>query len=200
MDRGESDEEVMRRLGRGDRSALGVLMARWQGRVAYYIRRMCGLLASPEDVSQDVWMRLYRYRASYDEAKPFGPYLFAIAGNCCRRNVSQGSRRREREHSLEADPQPPAACEAPGPVQTLISREQTRALHEAISRLPDMQRAVVLLYLLCSADYAEIAQALSRKPATVRSHMHHALKKLRGALSGASVRSESQVNHERPVP
>ena len=145
-------------------------------------------------------MRVYRYRASYDEPKPFAPYLFAIAGNCCRRSVSRGASRRERERSLEADPPPLAAAETPEPVQTLISREETRALHEAISRLPDMQRAVVLLYLLCSADYAQIAQVLSRKPATVRSHMHHALNKLRGALSRASVRSESQVDHERPVP
>ena len=200
MEPGESDEEIMRRLGRGDRSALGVLMARWQARVAYFIHRMCGSAASAEDLCQDVWLRVYRYRQRYDDVKPFGPYLFAIASNCCRTRLAQGTYRRERERSLEDDPTPPPASEAPQPVQTLISREESQALHRAIGRLPDKQRAVVLLYLLCSADYQQIARVLDRKPGTVRSHMHHALKKLRGALSGAAVRSESQVDYERPIP
>lgn len=200
MDRPESDEEVMRRLGGGDRSALGELMARWQGRVAYFIHRMCGPAANTEDVCQDVWLRVYRYRERYDAARPFGPYLFAIAGNCCRTAASQGTYRRERERSLEDAPAPLPVSDVPQPVQTLISREETRALHGAISRLPDMQRAVVLLYLLCSADYDQIARTLKKKGGTVRSHMHHALRKLRGALNRASTCSESQVDYERPVP
>ncbi len=198
MARGESDEEVMRRLRGGDGSALAVLMDRWRGPVSYFIHRMCGPAGSVEDVCQEVWMRLYRYRENYDGERPFGPYLFAIASNRCRTAVSRGASRRGRERSLEEGP-PPEPSDHPEPVQALISREESCALHRAIAGLPDTQRAVVLLYLLCSADYGQIAAVLEKKAGTVRSHMHHALQKLRTALRKTPRRSQAQVDHERPV-
>ena len=60
-----------------------------------------------------------------------------------------------------------------------------------------MQRAVVLMYCLITTDYAEIAAALGRTRATVRSHMHQALKHLRTSLEKVAFSAESEVDYER---
>lgn len=196
MDRVASDEEVMRRLADGEAAALAVLMQRWHGRVWCFVRRLCRSDGA-DDVCQDIWLRLYRYRRRYDGRRPFAPYLFAIATNCCKTVGARDDRRRRRERSLDADPPPAALSDRPQPLDSLISREDSQALRRAIGRLPDMQRAVVLLYLLCSADYAEVAGVLNRQVSTVRSHMHHAVKALRASLDRMRRSSESRVDYER---
>ena len=203
MDRGENDEQVMRRLALGDDSALGELMARWGGGVWCFIDRMCGLAGCTDDVYQDVWMRVYRYRSKYDGRRPFRPYLFTIATNRCRTALSGGVYRRMGQRSLEHDSADAPLSAAPQPIQTLISEEECQMLHLAVSRLPDSQRAVMLLYLLFSTDYGEIASLLRKRVGTVRVHMHEALKRLRGVLGGIALgpndqkSQESQVDHER---
>ena len=60
-----------------------------------------------------------------------------------------------------------------------------------------MQRTVVLLYLLYSSDYRQIATVLGRGTSTIRSQMHHAIRKLRRILTKISLAAERQVDHER---
>ena len=200
MDRGESDEQVMGRLALGDDSALGELMARWGGGVWCFIDRMCGPAGCSEDVYQDVWMRVYRYRSKYDGRRPFRPYLFTIATNRCRTAISRGVYRPVGQRSLDGESADAPLSAAPQPIQTLISQEECQQLHLAVSRLPNSQRTVLLLYLLFSTEYGEIASVLGKRVGTVRVHMHEALKRLRGVLGGIALSAESQesqVDHER---
>ena len=184
MDNADSDERVMECLARGADDALGELVSRWEGPLWCFIDRMCGQPDVTDDVYQEVWTRIFLYRGRYDPARPFRAYLFAIAVNCCRRALKQRRWRDEIFTRLDAAP-PPVATDPP-PAERLAAGEQRRALHRAIARLPEMQRAVVLLYLLYSADYGRIAEALGKRPGTIRSHMHHALAALRTTLTRIS--------------
>jgi RNA polymerase sigma-70 factor (ECF subfamily) len=181
MDGRESDERVMQRLGRGDDSALAELMDRWRGPVWRFIDRLCRPLRITDDLYQEVWTRVYLYRRRYDPDRPFRPYLFAIAVNCCRRALEG----RHWQPAPLGDPpaSDPAGAEA-SPPEALIAAERADRLHQAINRLPEAQRIVVLLHCLMDADYGQIAATLGRSVGTVRSHMHHALRNLRGALAG----------------
>lgn len=191
----ESDERVMARLAGGDQQALDELMSRWQGPLWCFIDRMCAGAGATDDVYQETWMRVYVYRKRYRPRLPFRPYLFAVAMNCCRKALRRAWQPRLAGAGLEhlphpADPQPP-------PAAGLIADEQHRMLHRAIQRLPEMQRGVVLLYLLLGPDYGQIARVLGRSRGTVRSHMHHALNALRASLSWIARPTEGEVDHER---
>lgn len=194
MNSTESDERVMARLAGGDEQALAELMNRWQGPIWCFINRMCAGLGATDDVYQETWMRVYLYRKRYRPKLPFRPYLFAVALNCCRKALRRAWQR-DPHAGLENLPHP--ADPEPLPPDNLIADEQHRMLHRAIQRLPEMQRGVVLLYLLLGPDYGRIARVLGRSRGTVRSHMHHALNALRVSLSWISCPTEGEVDHER---
>ncbi len=196
MKQTESDERLMQRVARGDELALRELTRRWGGPLGSFIARMCRSLGCSDDVQQDVWMRLFLYRKRYDPSRPFRGYLFRIAVNCCRNALYRDHVRREYLRISVNDPDQLASESDPPPMDVLIAEERDMKLHLAISRLPFAQRAVVLLYFLCGTDYKQIATILRRSPRTVRSNMHHALRKLRGALTGILEGSEIEVNHD----
>jgi RNA polymerase sigma-70 factor (ECF subfamily) len=201
MDREQTDEQVMHRLGRGDDSALADLMHRWGGSVGRFLRRMLRDADLADDVHQETWVRIYRYRERYDPDRCFRSYLFGIAVNCARTAIRR--KRRLVWRVVSAEPSDPSdrprqpAIDPPGdPAEGLLRKEQHQALLGAVDRLPDAQRAVVLLYLCLSTNYDAIAEVLGKRPASVRADMHRAVKKLRRHLSAASRQPIHEVCHE----
>ncbi len=199
MDASETDRDVMGRLAGGDREALAEMMRRWGPKIWCYIERACARLDCSEDLYQEVWMRVFLHRERYDPAREFRPYLFTIAANCCRTALSRGARRAGRQRRLDDDTSGTVDPQASQPLQTVIRREEKDRLHRAVDDLPPAQRDVVLLYLLCSADYGEIASVLKKKPGTLRVHMHQALRRLRRVLGQATPDVATEVNHESDV-
>lgn len=196
----DSDEQLMRRLAGDDRSALAQLMKRWQGPLWCFIDRLLGPAGSTDEVYQDVWVRLYRYRSSCSSVRTFRAYLFRIAVNCCRTEMSRERYMRARYRSFEDLPgEVDPSNDDPTPLETMIVDEQCLRLRRAIDRLPEMQRTIVLLYLYTTTDYGHIASMVERRPGTVRSHMHHALSNLRNFLDWESTKQDSEANGERQV-
>jgi len=142
---------------------------------------------------------VYLYRGRYDSGRAFAPFLFTVAVNCCRTALSccagYWTVVSARGDALES-----AASGDRQPLASLIADEQCTALHMAIGRLPEMQRAVVLLHLLCDSDYARIAGILGRSTGTIRSQMHHALRNLRSHLEKTHTEPATpvrlEVNHD----
>lgn len=194
MDQHVSDERVMLQLAAGVDSSLGELMQRWGGPIWCFIDRMYGWLHCTDDIYQEVWTRVYLYRRRFKPAHPFGPYLFRIAANCSRDAMSRYRTRRMSQDPID-ETSPVSRC--PAPDEALIADEQSALLHRAIAQLPVAQRSVVLLYLVFSTDYGQIAAVIGRTPGTIRSHMHYALRNLRGILDRTTIESEAQVNDER---
>lgn len=193
-----TDEQVMAALADGRDAAMGELMRRWQAPVRCFISRMVSGQALVDDVSQEVWTRLYMYRKRFRRGGSFRSYLFTIAANCCRtaftprRGVLTFSR--GGANGLPLDDLP---ANTPSPDEPLEVAEARRGLHRAIATLPHAQRAVVLLYLLCSADYGHIAEILGHGVSTTRTLMHRALVGLRTRLSTLSLAAERRVDHDR---
>ncbi len=184
----------MLQLAAGVDSSLGELMHRWEGPIWCFIDRMCGWLHSTDDIYQEVWTRVYLYRHRFKPAHPFGPYLFRIAANCSRDAMSRFHKKGMSQGPID---DPPPVGRSAAPDEAIIADEQSALLHRAIARLPVAQRSVVLLYLVFSTDYGQIAAVLGRAPGTVRSHMHYALRSLRGILGRTTIESEAQVNDEK---
>lgn len=142
--------------------------------------RMLGNRQDAEDVAQEALVRAYRALSGYDPARirdlRLRPWLWTIAANLCRNRLR--SRARKRASSLD-DHDP--ADTGPGP-ETVAERSHLRdELARLLLDLPWPMRTAVVLHHVVGMPYDEIATALERPAATVRSDVHRGLARLRAA-------------------
>jgi RNA polymerase sigma-70 factor (ECF subfamily) len=135
-----------------------------------------------EDLSQDVLMTLHRIRHTYDPARPFGPWLIAIAQ---RRLIDRlrrdGRRQRHEAHDPDAVETFPAAASKDG----LEADEAAAALREAIATLPPRQREALELTKLREMSVADAAALSGQTPGALKVNVHRALRALQRRLGGA---------------
>lgn len=138
-----------------------------------------------DDVIQDVLLALHRARATYDPARPFLPWLRAIARRRAIDTQRMAGRRAEREIYA------PAAYEAavedkPDLVEALDRPGQSRRLTEAIATLPDAQRLAVERLALSEESLEEASAVTGRSKVALKVNLHRAIKSLRLRLTGKS--------------
>ena len=160
----------------GDLDALGALFEAHRTavlRTAYAIVRDRDLA---EDVTQQVFIQLYRSIKRYDPSRPFAPWLHRIAAN-----VSISELRRRKRPLVPMDEAAEFTSRQPTPHQESSDAEVRRAIWDAIGGLTPEHRAVIVLRYYRGFSEAEMAVALGCRKGTVKSRLHNALKRL-GAL------------------
>ncbi|SPC12366.1 sigma-70 family RNA polymerase sigma factor [Cupriavidus oxalaticus] len=128
-----------------------------------------------EDAVQDVLLTVHAVRHTYDPARPFGPWLVAIAN----RRIVDGLRRRGRIQSHETVPDD--GLETFSPLATNFQEDaaDARAVRDAVARLPAGQREAVQLLKLEEMSLKEAAAASGTSVAALKVATHRALKTLR---------------------
>jgi len=181
-----SDEELMELAAQGEQSAFDQLYERYHMRIYNFIKKQVRDQQSTEDVTQEVFLRLFKSLASFDPERKLSSYLYKIAVNEIRRfyqkaatqqafslnePVLDGEDARERAELL--------ASEGEGPEGEVSERMTRKSLRVLIDRLPPEQKMVVLLKVYNELTFEEIAQVMDRPLSTVLSRMRYALQKLR---------------------
>jgi RNA polymerase sigma-70 factor (ECF subfamily) len=183
--RGDGDDrEIMARLAAGDREALAPLMElhyRRLYRIALaYLRQREDAL----DVVQEAFVRAFQAAPRWDGAAA-GPWLSRITVNLA---IDRWRRNRRRADTFtplaEGDHAVSLADTSPAPDRRLHARETGEWLQAALGRLPERQRAVVVLRHYQELSLEEIAQALGMSLGTVKSSLHRALQRMRLSLAG----------------
>lgn len=177
-----STEDLIARFQRGQPLAFEALYDRYKDyvyRIAFLITRNSG---DAEEVVQDTFMDLLRALPNYRPEGParFETYLYRITVNRCRvylrRRPPPSADWREVENRLEQLPSPHLEDD---PENILLSREQTLLLWQAVDRLPEPQRIVVILRYQGDLSYEEIARVLGIPLGTVKSRLYQAHQVLR---------------------
>jgi len=172
------DASLVRRCLRNDPAAVRALVERLQGAVYGLCVRLLGHRHDAEDVTQEVFLRVFRSLRRWDAARPLQPWVLGIAANRCRTWLSRKARRPEPVDHLDdtaADPQggAPGADDAPE-----LARELARALADL---RPDYRTAFVLFHER-GQSYEAIAAALRRPVGTVKTWLHRARLEVLDAL------------------
>jgi len=150
------------------RPAFEALVAAHEQMVLRTAYRLLGQLADAQDAAQEVFLRLLR-NLSGIEGDPKG-WLYRVTVNVC----NDHHRRRKKVFELDersADP-------APDPERVFTLDERKRLLNEGLTRLPERERAAVVLRDIEGLSTAEVAAALGVEEVTVRSHISSARVKL----------------------
>jgi RNA polymerase sigma-70 factor (ECF subfamily) len=176
----DDDAQLMLRVREGDRAAFDALFRRWAPPVVNFLARMVPDRARAEELAQDVFVRIYGARERYEVRARFSTWLFGIAHNLALNELARAHRKRERP--LGDEHLDTLADDAPEPEQQLDTRRTARALEAALPRLPDRQRAALLLRTQENLSYDEIAEALGASTSGIKSLLHRARENLLGLL------------------
>jgi len=171
-----SDGALVRRARDGDREAFSALVERHM-RSAYAVAlSVTRHHQDAEDVAQEAFLVALRRIEECRNPEKFGGWLMTIV-----RNRARNLLRRENVRATEEIPES-ASSPAPGPGRRTERAELRSRLQEALGRLSQVRREVVLLHDLEGWKHREIAEHLGMPPGTVRSHLHYARKELRELL------------------
>ncbi len=179
------DAGLVRRCLRGEPEAIRSLVSRFEGDVYALCIRMLSHRHDAEDVSQEVFLRVFRSLRRWDRTRPLKPWIMGIAINRCRTWLTQRSRRPETVDYLQDIAPAPAADD---------SAELLREIQSALDALRPEYRSVFILFHQHGQPYEEIAAALERPVGTIKTWLHRARLEILERLRGRGMVSE--VRHE----
>ncbi|MBP7706664.1 MAG: sigma-70 family RNA polymerase sigma factor [Candidatus Aminicenantes bacterium] len=168
-----TDNELMEDVRDGRVERLAVLFERYQIPLYNFFLRLTGNRAASEDLVQDVFMRVLKYRAGYLSESRFNVWLFQIARN------AHVDHLRKHKATLPLDEQ---FAETPGreplPGAAYESDREAELVRRALDRLPVQKREVLVLFRYQNLKLREIAELLGVQVGTVKAQVHRALKDL----------------------
>jgi RNA polymerase sigma-70 factor (ECF subfamily) len=172
-----------------DAHAFEELMLRYQHRLLSLLAHLVGQRDLAEDLTQEVFLRVYRARNRYVPGAKFSTWLFTIAGNVASNALRTKARRREVRLAPSVDDSAPQSLEAIAlaasglmPTRQMDKAELCAAVQQAIGTLNDRQRMAVLLSKFEHFSYADIGEVMGMTPQAIKSLLSRARCNLREAL------------------
>jgi RNA polymerase sigma-70 factor, ECF subfamily len=182
----ERDAQLMLRVREGDETSFALLLQRHRGPVVNFLHRMVQNRAVSEELAQEVFLRVYRSRGSYEPTAKFTTWLFRIATHLALNAIRDGRKLKGHE-SLDQEVVDGVARHItdrqPNAEQELIRAVKVNEIRQAIQALPDKQRAAVLMHKYQGLDYTQIAGALRCSEPAVKSLLFRAYETLRARLA-----------------
>ena len=169
-----SDEALMAAAVNGDSAASGALYRRYADELRRYFARLESREVGADDLVQETFVRVLRYAASFDDARQFRGWLFAIA-----RNVGLAAAHARRDVVELSDVALESGDDA---ARSLHTRESLTILGAALQELPEADRTVLVLAKLEGRSYRDIAHMLAISEGVVKVRVFRALQRLRNHL------------------
>jgi RNA polymerase sigma-70 factor, ECF subfamily len=172
----EDDRAAVAASQRGERQAFDVLVEKYQRDIYRLCYRYVNDHQDANDMAQEVFVKAYRALGRFRGDSSFSTWLYRIAVNTCLN--FRASRRPPAVELPDALPD-----RAPGALESLERDERSRLVREAVSRLPEKQRATLILKVYHELTHEEVATILGSSVGTVKANVFHALGNLRKMLA-----------------
>jgi len=189
----DPDIQLMLSFKAGDQRAFQLLFDKYKKQVINYCFRYCGRQAVAEELAQETFLRVYKAAARYRPEARFSTWLFKIAANVCLNEIRKPVYRakletidqtpeeghgRDREPAMDPELMPDALLEA---------HQKQALIRQAMGRLPEEQRAALLLRATEGFSYGEIGRQINRSENHVKTLIYRGrqrMKKILGAHWG----------------
>ena len=185
---GYTDAEVMLRVKAGDESAFDYLVQKYRRPLVSFMYRMARNTAAAEDLAQEVFLRVYRSRQTYEASAKFTTWLYRIATNLAV-NHARDTRHERPEVTVsldEPDEETGTTLDvADGTVtveEALVRRERMLAIRSKVEALPERQKLAVIMHKYQQMDYKQIADVLKLSESATKSLLFRAYETLREQL------------------
>jgi RNA polymerase sigma-70 factor, ECF subfamily len=183
-----TDAEVMLRVKAGDQSAFDYLVQKYRRPLISFMYRMARNPAVAEDLAQEVFLRVYRSRESYEASAKFTTWLYRIATNLAV-NHARDTRKERPEVTVSLDEPDDetgmtvdVADRRMTAEQNLLRRERLLAIRAKVEALPERQRLAVIMHKYQQMDYKQISEVLKLSESATKSLLFRAYETLREQL------------------
>ena len=184
-----SDENLIRRVGRGDADAFDALLARHGPAIRQRLARITRDPAAAEDLSQEVFLRLWTRSAQWSGRGAAAGWLMRIATNLALNHLRSARRRPPRTlpppAAVDDDAGWPADESVVDPAEMLGRTEALERLRRSVDALPQAKRAVMRMVHEDEMDLADVAERLGIPVGTVKSRLHYAIRRIARDLGEA---------------
>ena len=180
------DAELMLRVKDGDGASFALLLEKYRASVTHFLYRMVQDQAVSEELAQEVFLRVYRSRETYEPTAKFTTWLFRIATHLALNWLRDQKNERGQERLDESSEDAPArevADRSPSVEQSMVHRVKVEEVRRAVAALPEKQRAAVLMHKYEEMEYSQIAKVLSCSESAVKSLLFRAYETLRVRLA-----------------
>jgi RNA polymerase sigma-70 factor, ECF subfamily len=183
-----SDAEIMLRVAAGDEAGFGLLVEKYRRQMVHYMFRMVHNQAIAEELAQEVFLRVYRARASYRAEAKFSTWLYRIATNLGVNHArdTRHERGAQTVYLDQPDPEtgisPDVADSTPSVEQNMLLEARLAAIRKHVMALPERQRTAVLMHKYQDLDYKQIGAVLKLSESATKSLLFRAYQTLRERL------------------
>jgi len=171
------DEALMRAVQGGDSRAFEGIYDRYHRLLFSFFVRLTGERPGSEDLVQDVFVRVLRYRASYDPGRPFRAWIYQLARNA----ASDRRQSRAAHHGADALPDD-VRDPGPTPLARVVGDERRALVERGLGALPDEAREAIVLSRVEGLSHREVGRILGCTEAAARVRVFRAVQQLRSAV------------------
>jgi len=169
-----TDELIMEAVKNGDLEQASVLFERYHKRIFNFLARMALDRDLAEDLTQNVFLRLIKYRSSYREGNRFQSWIYQVARNVFSDHYQAQKNRREGFIDIEK-----MSDRMGDPEEAAEQDEQERILHRSMAMLSDEQRELLVLTRFQKMKYEEVAVIMETSVSNIKVKVHRAIARLR---------------------
>lgn len=168
----------------GDRDAFNRIVEAYAPRIYTHLYRMLRNREEAEDITQETFIRAYRYLKSYDTARPFRGWIYTVATRLAFNAIRGRKRREATQEKSEHDPTvaAPVAVAPIAPAASAARGELRESLAEAVQQLPEAARILIHLHYQEGMAIREAAEIAGMSEGAARVALHRARKTLREML------------------
>jgi RNA polymerase sigma-70 factor, ECF subfamily len=183
-----SDADIMLRVKEGDDAGFSILIEKYRKQIVHFMFRMARNQAVAEELAQEVFLRVYRSRATYRAEAKFSTWLYRIATNLGVNHARDTKYERSAQNVYldQADEDtgttPDVADKTISAEQGMVRDERMAAIRKHVLALPERQRTAVLMHKYQEMDYREIGAVLKLSESATKSLLFRAYQTLRENL------------------
>jgi RNA polymerase sigma-70 factor, ECF subfamily len=182
----DGDSDLMVRVRDGDLDSFELLLEKHRGPMIHFLHRMVQNDAVAEELTQEVFLRVYKSRQSYQPSAKFTTWLFRIGTHLALNWIRDG-RNEKSQTSLDKETPDGLTRQVPDRRRTveqeLLYEAKLREVRQAISSLPAKQRAAVMMHKYEEMEYSQIASVIGCTESAVKSLLFRAYEALRVRLA-----------------
>lgn len=170
-----TDEALMAKVKHGQLQYMAALFERYQVKLYNFFLRLTYSASVSEDLTQNVFERMLRYRYSYQETMPFKAWMYQIA-----RNIKADYFKHKKDVVADFSVLEQISSQKDAPIHQQIEAQETlQSLAKAMTHLSEEQKEILVLTRFQKMKYAEVATLLNCSEGAVKVKVHRAIKQLR---------------------
>jgi RNA polymerase sigma-70 factor (ECF subfamily) len=195
------DAQLMLRVREGDDESFRVLLDKHRNPLVHFLQRMVQDAGASEELAQEVFLRIYRARTSYEPSAKFTTWMFRIASHLALNWMRDERHERAAVRLDGVRPDGPSfgrergddlparqlKDKHPSVEHSLVYETRLQEIRDSIASLPAKQRAAVLMHKYEEMEYSQIAQALECSESAVKSLLFRAYETLRARLAHLAI-------------